>query len=91
MHQLNALAAGQRMLTALSETERYQADLDAALAPQPGDDPLSAFNRAAKVITAFDVVQVRRPKTRAPVPTRALTDVEFDYEQARINDDWFIR
>jgi hypothetical protein len=79
------------MLTTPSETERYQADLDAALARQPGDGSLSAFNRAAKIITAFDVEQIRRAKTRTPAPTRALTDAEFDSEQARINDDWIIR
>jgi hypothetical protein len=71
-----------------SPAELCQAKLETALLPQPGDGKHDAFDRAAKVITAFHVEQNSLGKTRAP---RRLTDDEFDDEQARINNDWFIR
>ena len=56
--------------------------------PQPCDGKHDAFERAAKIITAFHVEQNRLVAARPP---RRLTDDEFDDEQARINNDWFIR
>ena len=71
-----------------SPSELCQAKLEAALSPQPGDGKHDAFERAAKVITAFHVEQNRLVEAR---PLRRLTDDEFDDEQTRINNDWFIR
>ena len=71
-----------------SPSELCQAKLEAALSPQPGDGKHDAFERAAKVITAFHVEQNRLVQAH---PLRRLTDDEFDDEQARINNDWFTR
>jgi hypothetical protein len=71
-----------------SPSELCEAKVEAALLPQPCDGKHDAFERAAKIITAFHVEQNRLVAARPP---RRLTDDEFDDEQARINNDWFIR
>jgi hypothetical protein len=71
-----------------TDTEIYQSKLDSALQPLPGDGRGCAFMRAAKVITAFSVDQMKLAKAR---PACRLTDEEFDDEQARNDQDWFIR